>query len=393
MKNLKLSVIATIVLLSGNVFASADLDGDIKRLAYVKDDSGNWTVSGYANGTVYANEMDKHYSTIYQNRANEIKNANYSKEVESQKLSNNANELSVLRERVKRDGQQADFTLDFLKSGSSLTDAQNLGYRKMVEEGYEQGFKDIFNPDDPSTSYNANSITTSIMAGDSSATNVSPSTFKQFNELDCSYDEVANYLDKTKSPKTKAFSTSPSFSGTFKKTASKSAAAVKGEDEAACQTIFHDINFEALDDLSISQISAGIPSFGDFGSMLDDLGNKAGEQLGNLASDLYGVLREGFCSRLSSDYIGELAGDLIDDEYKEQTKGTNLEGTKINRLDSEAGQNNFTYKVIKNQTELSDSNLIKAIDVTREDQSKYQQNYLGGELDDYLDDLEDDIFG
>lgn len=393
MKGLKLSLIAATLMLSSTItFAedSAEVEG-VFRMVYVQDDSGNWTVSGYPNGTEFNAARAKTLKQIFDNRKKEVKSQGFSAVVEGQKLYELDKEYENVVKRFNKDGEEADLVLKKIRSGMELSIAQQQAGAE-ISNKYDK-FEDTFDPADPSTSYNANSVTSSMMSGSGSATNVSPSKFKQFNELDCSYDEVANYIDKSKSPKTKAFSTSPSFSNTFKKTASKSAAKLKGEDEAKCQTIFHDINFDQLDDLSISNMASGLPSFDQFGNMMDDLGNKAGEQLNGLVDSLYGVLREGFCSRLSSDYLGDLAGDLVDDAYKQETKGTTLEGTKINKMDSEAGQNNFTYKVIKNQTELSNSNLIKAIDVSRDDQSKYQEKFLGKELDNTLDDLEDEIFG
>lgn len=389
MKKLKLSIIATSCLIANIAMAA-----DITRLAYVQNE-GAWTVSGYSTGEAYSNAVIEDLMIVSENRRKEIENAGYDTIETNQRISELEKEFELNREKTRKDGVEADIVLKNLESGMTLSAAQSSAAAKMIELDPNHGkFKDTYDPEDASTSYNAGSVTSQMMSGNTSvSTAVNPSKFKQFNELDCSYEEVNNYLDKSKSPKTKAFSTSPSFSNTFKKTASKSAAKRKGEDEAECQTIFHDINFDALDDLSISSISAGLPSFDSFGSMMSDLGNKAGEQLGNLAGDLYGVLREGFCSRLSSDYVGDLAGDLVDDVYKQETKGTNLEGTKVNKLDTEAGQNSFTYKVIKNQSEMSDSNLIKAIDVTRDDQAKYQEKYFENELDDAFDDLEDDLFG
>lgn len=395
MKRLKLSIIA-ISLLAANTAMAGD---DITRLAYVQDSSGNWTISGHPNGDAYSEGVISDLQMVFDARKLDVQGAGHSSDVEEQKLAELEKEYNLNEFKVIMDGKEADIVIDLVsRGGYTLNDAKNEAPKRMRVLYPQYGrFQDTYDPEDASTSYNAGSVTSTMMdentASEDKVTSVNPSKFKQFNELDCSYEEVTHYLDKSKSPKTKAFSTSPSFSNTFKKTATTSAAALKGEDEAACQTIFHDINFDALDDLSISSISAGMPTFDDFGNMMGDLGNKAGEQLNGLVSDLYGVLREGFCSRLSSDYMGDLAGDLVEDAYGEETQDTALDGTKINKLDSEAGQNSFTYKVIKNQTEVSDSNLIKAVDVTRDDQAKYQEKYFENELDDALDDLEDDIFG
>ncbi len=240
-------------------------------------------------------------------------------------------------------------------------------------------------------SYNEGSVTSAAIEGESVPT-VNNNLFKTFNELDCTYDEVSNYIDKSHDKKTKSYSTSPSYSDGFKLTASKAEVEIKGEEAAECQTIFHDINYKKLEEPNISDLNSGLPTFGDFGDMMGNLGNKAGEQLNNLATDLYGVLKEGLCERASKEYVGELVGDVVDDEVKEQMKGSPLSGTKISSLDTKSGQNNFTYKIIKNQTGQSNSNLIKSMDVTRDDQAKYQDKYLSNELDDLLDDLEDDLF-
>lgn len=386
MKKLLLSILISATMLSSSM-VSAD---EATPLAYVKDKSGNWTVSGFNSGSDYASAQISRIEEEREKRKKDIANSSRT-DKEKEVLSAQVDaEFDATIARFEAYGEEADIALKLIKSGKPISIAKNEASDQY--QAANGGFKDTYDPNDSSTSYNSGSVTDNLMSG-SDAPLVKNNQFKQFNELDCSYEEVAQYADRTKEQKTKAFSTSPSFSNTFKKTATKSAKKLKEGDEAECQTIFHDINFEELPDLSISNISSGLPTFGDFGDMMNDMGNKAGEQLGGLVDDLYSVLREGFCARLSSDYVGELAGDLIDDEYKSSTKDTSLEGTKINKLDSESGQNNFTYKVIKNQTEMSDSNLIKAIDVTRDDQSKYQEKHLEGELDDVLDDLEDELFG
>lgn len=390
MKKLKLSIICSI-LFSANAMATAD------PMTFFKDSSGDWSVSGYPDGRSFSNAQIEKMEDEKQKRMNEISGSDKDSEVKATLISQVEQEFEATEKKWVNLGEEADIVLSLVNSGQDLPsaeiDAMNQMEKKIRAEAKESSPAAKFDPEDETTSYNYGSVTDSLLeSGGESSSTMNNNMFKQFNDLDCSYEEVATYMDKTKDKKTKAYSTSPNYSTTFKKTATKSAKSLKGED-GDCQTIFHDIDFESLPDLSISELSAGLPSFDDFGNMLDDLGNKASEQLGGLASDLYGVLREGFCERLSADYVGDLAGDLVDDEYKDITQDSAFEGTKLNNLDKESGQNNFTYKVIKNQSGQSNSNLIKAVDVTRDDQSKYQEKYFEKELDTVLDDLEDDIFG
>lgn len=393
MKRLKLSIICSLLL---SPMAMAE---DAYPMTFFKDDSGAWTVSGYPDGDSY---VEAQLEIVMKNKAVRIEEINSSSRNADEKemlIAQVNQEFAATEKRWENFGEESDIVLSLVKGGMDLPSAEITAMDQMDAKAKEEAKTSSpaakFDPKDETTSYNYGSITDTIVANagtTNSSAMVNNNQFKQFNDLDCTYEEVAGYMDKTKDKKTKAYSTSPSYSSTFKKTATKSAKNLKDEEDD-CQTIFHDINFDDLPDLSIGDLSAGLPSFGDFGSMLDDLGNKAGEQLGNLASDLYDVLREGFCKRLSTDYVGELAGDLIEDEYKDITKDSAFEGTKLNKLDKESGQNNFTYKVIKNQSGQSNSNLIKAIDVTRDDQSKYQEKYFEKEFDNVLDDLEDDIFG
>lgn len=393
MKKLTLSVICALLLSNTAMAEEAD------PMTFFKDDSGKWTVSGYPDGNSFVSAQLGKISEERTKRLDEISSSSKSSEEKSILKAQVNQEFDLTEKRWRDYGEEADIVLSLVKGGTDLAsaeiDAMNQMDKKRREEAKTSSPAANYDPEDETTSYNYGSVTDTIVA-DGGASSSSPTMnnnmFKQFNDLDCTYEEVASYMDKTKDKKTKAFSTAPSYSNTFKKTATKSAESLKGE-EADCQTIFHDIKFNELPELSIGDLSAGLPSFDDFGNMLDGLGNKAGEQLGSLASDLYSVLREGFCERLSSEYVGDLAGDLVEDEYKDITKDSVFEGTKLNKLDKESGQNNFTYKVIKNQSGVSNSNLIKAIDVTRDDQSKYQNKYFDKELDSVLDDLEDDIFG
>lgn len=383
MKKIILSMVISTYLLGGIAVA-----GEALPLVYVKDSSGSWTVSGFDSGAAYAAAQ---VTTINEEREKRLKDVESSGKTGSEQevLRNNINrEFDAVGKRFISYGEEAEIALKLIKNGTPISIAQNEASDQY--QAANSGFKDVYDKNDPSTSYNSGSVTSSIISGEE-APLISNNQFKQFNELDCSYEEVANYVDRTKDTKTKAYSSSPSFSNTFKKTASKSAKSLKTEDEQSCQTIFDDVDFTKLPSFSMPSMSSGLPSFD--GDMLNDLGNKAADQIGALTNDLLAVLQEGVCARLTSDYVGDLAGDIINDEYKDNTKDTALEGTKINKLDSESGQNNFTYKVIKNQSEVSDSNLIKGIDVTRDDQAKNQEKYMEGELDDVLDDLEEEIFG
>lgn len=402
MKKIFLSIcISASFLMQHNIVLADDVVNVPTALTYFELD-GDWKVSGYDSGDEYVEAMKKVLElkkTADYERLEEMDSDDATVTAMTSTIENNYTQNLAYFEKL---GQEADLVLEKVNAGTSLSIAKEQASLEMKEANSD--FVDTYDPTDSSTSYNANSVidtyvdnaqTSETVNPTESASNVdSVSTvqqnqFKVFNDLDCSYEEVTEYISKAKSPKTKAFSTAPNYSTGFKDTATASSGKIKGEEEPECQTIFDDINFSELTSLS----SSDLPSIGDFGSMLSDLGKKAGENAMNLANDLASVLKEGFCERLSSDYLGDLAGDLIDDEYKDQTKDTVLSGTKVNKLDSEAGQNNFTYKVIKNQTGVSNSNLIKAIDVTREDQSKYQEKYGESVLDDQLDELEEEIFG
>ena len=363
--------------LAENLYQKAEAPS---RMAIFEKD-GKYYVAGFSDGKSYA---DAQKNVINKDADERISSLTGTAEEIAEKSSVINGERNAAIELLDVKAAYADLAIENMKAGMNHTEAKKAAADLTLDKipttaGLQSG-------------YNDGSVTSSLSSGEQDTATISNNDFKQFNELDCSYSDVSNYIDKSLNEKTKAFSTSPSYSGTFKKTASKSIESRKGEDEASCQTIFHDAKFNEMDDLSIEDLPE-IPSFGEFGDMMADLGKLAGEQLEGLATDLYAVMREGFCSRMSTDYLGELAGDLIEDEYKESTKGTALDGTKINKLDKESGQNNFTYKVIKNQSGQSDSDLIKAVDVTRDDQGKYQENYFEDGLDDILDDFEDDIFG
>lgn len=308
-------------------------------------------------------------------------------EEKDQKIAIIESEYQASLNKLLKQTKYAEKAIEYMKNGYSDEEAKKLAAAEELNsaEASKESAKN-------QSGYNDGSVTSSLSTDkeNSTATTIANNDFKQFNELDCSYEEVSNYIDKSLDKKTKAFSTSPNFSSTFKNTATKSTGDLKGDDEAECQTIFHDAaEWVELQDFSFNSLPT-IPSYTD---LMADVGNKASEQLSGLVDDLYSVLREGFCSRMSTEYLGELAGDLIDDEYREGTKGTPLDGTKTNNLDKESGQNSFTYKVIKNQTEYSNSDLIKAIDVTRDDQGKYQKEFLDDELDDWLDEKEEELFG
>lgn len=348
-----------------------------ERVAIYKTDSG-YQVSGYNSGSAYANAMS--------NMLNKSKNERLSSAKSEEERQKITLETKYNIDRYKKHGEFADRTIKYLKSGMKMSAAKE----KAASEIYQNNFNDTYNPNDPSTSYNADSKTDSIISGGGSS--VGGENFKQFNELDCSFDEVSNYIDKSNNPKSKALSL-PNYSTTFKDVATKSASKIQGKEEAECQTIFDDVDFNKLDDLSIDNLLDKIPTFGEFGNKLKGLGSKAADQTKDLAATLGGTLKEGFCKRLSSEYVGDLAGDLINDKYQEGVDGTLLDGTKLSGLDKKSNQENFTYKILKNQTNISDSNLIKALDVTRKDNVSQVGDFVEDQLNDQLDNLEDQIFG
>lgn len=392
MKKILLSILISASLLGQTGFAYADDEGFPRSLVYFQID-GEWKVSGYDSGKDYADKMVEVLDGEEKERINFLSTTDYSDEEKTLKIEQIKAETAANKELYVKKGEEADLVLAELKAGAKSVKEAQLN---AIDKKASSSFKNTYNPDDPSTSYNANSVTSSLIASsgrESSTPTMQNNNFKVFNELDCSYEEVSNYMDTSRATRTKAFSTSPSYSGAYKAVSTSSSKKIKGKEEDDCQTIFNDGTFDKLNDLSISNLSSSIPSWDDISKKMDDLGNKASEQMGKLAEGLYNVVRQGFCKRLSSDYVGDLAGDLIEAEYKDQTKGTVLQGTKTKGLDKESGQNNFTYKVIKNQSGQSNSNLIKAMDATRNDQAKYQEKFLENELDDYLDGLEDQLFG
>lgn len=374
MKKLLLAVAVSSIISSGYINAATPLPSRVTIVEY----NGEYYVSEYKNGTEYAEAQKKVVRKLADDR---IAGLTGSDEEIEKKKSIIESETAAANNQLDIKGAYADLTIKNMKNGMSKEEAKlaaaDATFGKTVSEaGLQSG-------------YNEGSVTSSR----DNVSTISNSNFKQFNELDCSYSDVSNYIDKSLSNQTKAFSTSPVYSDDFKKTATDSAAAIKGDEEAACQTIFNDGTFTELSNLSMDDILEKIPSFDEMGNKMKDLGKHASDQVKTLATSLSDTLKEGFCSRMSSEYVGGLAGDLLEDQYDLMADGTVLDGTRIDNLDKESGQNSFTYKVIKNQTGSSDSDLIKSIDLTRDDQGDYQERFFGDAFDDYADGIEDRIFG
>lgn len=224
-------------------------------------------------------------------------------------------------------------------------------------------------------------------------------TFKKMNNLDCSFEDVSNYVAVSKhAPETKAF-TSVSYSD-FKKTATKSASKLKAKKEADdCNTIF---NMGNSDESIFDNLGDSIPKMPDLsldffttgvGKLMDKAGEAAADKLSTLADDAYNAIKGGLCARMSSDYIGGKIGDLIDKEYKENIADDGLlKGTSLDNLTKESGQNNFTYKILKNQYGQSNSKLLKAADITRDDQQQRSDELVNSNVNDFLKDLEKEMF-
>ena len=319
-----------------------------------------------------------------------------------QETNNINNEKTAAIRLLETKVEYAKKAINYVKSGEMPL---NVAKEKAAEETYGEIESDV----DTQTGYNDSSVSSELSKASGSEavediTTTTNSDFKQFNELDCTYAEVSNYVDKSLSNQSKAFST-PKFSTTFKNTQTAASSDLDDDEGAACQTIFHDLGMmDETEEESFAMPSMSemwdsvpdVPSVDMMGAMVST-GWKAAEimveEAGQAALEM---MKKSLCERGSTSYLTDLAGSIVDEQYSNYSDNTALQGTKITKLDSESSQNNFTYKVIKNQSKLSDSNLIKSIDVTRNDQGKYQEKFIQNQadttIDGQLDALTDSIF-
>ena len=341
---------------------------------------GNYLIGGaYPTGSKYADAMT---NMIEQDSKKRQEGLSYN----DPKVTKIIQEQRLNEARFIKLGKYADRAVYYAKKGMPINQAKEKAAAEIL---VATPFVDTYNPNDPSTSYNANSTTDSMIEGNKNTSIDNTNEMKQFNDLDCSYEEVSNYMDTSNNKKSKAF-TLPNYSSTYKETAQKSTKDLKGEEEASCQTIFSDVDITKVQDFDYEGLMDKIPSIG---GVLSQLGKESGKKIQELTSGATDELKKGLCKRLSSEYIGGKVGDIIDDQYSDAIDDSILSGTRLNNLDKQAGRENFTYKLIKNQTGLSNSNLIKALDITRKDNHEFFGKYVEKELDNSLDDLEDEIFG
>lgn len=150
----------------------------------------------------------------------------------------------------------------------------------------------------------------------------------------------------------------------------------KEKDEEECNLFFSDMEDINMDDMEISMPEGG------FSGGLDMLTDFAKEQATQLWGSLSKVLTDGFCERLSTDYLTELGTDYLDDQLKEEYGYT---------TDDIAG-GNFANEVVndnlKEDRGTSDAQLLNIMD---EDLNKKRESYMKKQLDNKLDDVEDEI--
>ena len=230
------------------------------------------------------------------------------------------------------------------------------------------------------------------------------------NSLDCSDDEIAGYADQSNYKKKRGFNTIPNTKEYIPAAIAKTAIE-NGEDAGdQCNTIFT----EGVDTSKASEIYKNVTDI-----LSDPVGSmsKVGEMASKRAYDtllsMSEDLKKGLCKRLGEENAKNKAGDQIDRVYRDQTKDTELAGTRINSSEvfgnsgiggglgngSTTGSvedvvgKNFTYNIIKNQLGKNSSSIAKLLDFTNPNQADVIIKAGSGEVDNQLDKLEDAIFG
>ena len=380
------------------IFSSLALTANAGTQITFYQSGGSWELAGYKDGTDYFNQESQTFADHYNNEISQISAP--SREEQESLVAQKELEYESHVYILKKDKVYIDRTLSNLNKGMTLDQARSEGmsYAETVvpKPDYDQPYNT-----------GMGSVKTNALA--------------KINDFDCDFTEVYNYASPKYSPAPVAFAAPDKdviktlqVSSAEKKVALEKTGSVDGvisdEDKTQCDMLSSEFEALTMPDIpDLGEIGGSIGSIVDsiFGggsklagkaaSAFDGASDKIEEQLKAAAEAAYTEMTEGMCKRMRPSNVAKQAEKLVEGGYKTAVKDTGLSGTSIGNLDSERGQNNFTYKLIKNQTELSDSRLIKAVDVTREDQSKHiekaAENAAEDRIDKEIDDLIEQIFG
>lgn len=223
----------------------------------------------------------------------------------------------------------------------------------------------------------------------------------QQSSLDCTDEEVANYVDQSKFQKGRGYNTAPN-TGEFINAEMEKARITEGEDAAEeCNTIFS----EGIDTSSASSVFDKIQGiFDDPVGAATEAGKAAQERVTSIYEEMSSELEKGVCERLSSKNVNKTVGDQIETVYKSQTGDSVLSGTRIDTSDigiggaittdpSDVVGKNFTYNIIKNMLGKNSSSIAKLLDFTNPNQANAVIDYGTDIANDQIDALEESIFG
>lgn len=218
--------------------------------------------------------------------------------------------------------------------------------------------------------------------------------------LNCTDDEVSVYIDQSGFKKGKGFNTIPTIDEFIKaEIEKKKIQDVDNVDD--CITIFDEgINMDKGKD----KLQSIMDIINDPMGALSSAASKARDRLNDLFNNASEQVNKGICDRLSKDNVYGAAGDQIGKIYKQQTKDTVLQGTRVNTDEifkngggpkdpSDAFGKNFTYQIIKNQIGKNSSSIARILDISNPNQAGVIGNATGNITNDVLDKIEESIFG
>lgn len=225
------------------------------------------------------------------------------------------------------------------------------------------------------------------------------------NNLDCTDEEIATYIDQSGYQRERGFNTIPNYEE-YKPAHIKKETIENGEEAGnSCTTIF-DEGIDTSGGKAVWDKVSGI--FSDPIGTITGIGKSATGRIEDIYEQMSEQLKKGVCERLSMDNVQDTIGDKLNKVYRESTSDTVLSGTTVGMDDiltggginggttidpSEAIGKNFTYKIIKNQLGKNGSTIAKLLDISNPNQAGKVIDYGSGAVEDQLDAIEDAIFG
>lgn len=225
------------------------------------------------------------------------------------------------------------------------------------------------------------------------------------NNLDCTEEEIATYIDQSGYQRERGFNTIPNYEEYKPAHIHKEGVENGAEAANACTTIF-DEGIDTSSGKAVWEKVSGI--FSDPIGTITGIGKSATGRIEEIYGQMSEQLKKGVCERLSMDNVQNTVGDRLNKVYRESTGDTVLSGTQVNMdniltggginggttIDpSDAIGKNFTYKIIKNQIGKNGSTIAKLLDINNPNQAGRVIDYGSGAVDDQLDTIEDAIFG